>query len=148
MIAVKRIRDVKYEDYDEVWAVVRSMKNPSPKMKQVQALSPQLDLFFEYRRLAVAGQWNRESFQNIYVPKFLEGMVNSTEGAADKLNELWQKDKAGLRICLACFCTDEDMCHRSILAGLLQGAGCSVVTETGKDYSGYYAAYRTLSGIP
>lgn len=39
MITVTNIRSVKYADYDEVWAIVRSLQNPG-RLKQVSELSP------------------------------------------------------------------------------------------------------------
>ena len=44
----------------------------------------------------------------------------------DKLTELIRIDRQGKRICLACFCPDETLCHRSIVAGILQYAGIPV----------------------
>ena len=140
MITIKSIRNVKYDEYDEVWAIVRSMKNKSDKIKQVQALSPSLDLFFKYQRLAKAGEWNEQTFRDIYVPQFLHEIKN--DEAYAYLNQLFFADKAGKNICVVCFCPNETMCHRSIIAGLLQGVGCNVQTETGNDYTKYYKMFQ------
>lgn len=142
MIRIARISDVKPGQFDEVWAIVRSMKSASPWIKQVPGLSPKKELFFEYRRLANAGRWDRQAFENIYVPKFISDLCRNQEHEYDLLNELYYKDKDGLGIALVCFCTDEEMCHRSIIAGLLQGAGCNVVTNTGNNYSAYYDMWQ------
>lgn len=140
MIRIENIRNVRYEKYDEVWAIVRSMKNTSQHMKQVPELSPSLNLFFKYRELANSKQWSKETFDKIYVPQFIHEMHEKT--AIDKLNELWQRDKNGENICLTCFCTTENMCHRSIVAGLLQGVGCDVQTERNTNYSKYYGMWK------
>ena len=39
MITVTNIRNLNYADYDEVWAIVRSLRNPG-RLKQVTELSP------------------------------------------------------------------------------------------------------------
>ena len=124
MITVTNIRNLNYADYDEVWAIVRSLKNPG-RMKQVAELSPSWELFKEYLSLRDAGRWNTASFQDIYVPAFLQEMSNAA--ARRKLAELIASDRQGKHICLACFCLDETLCHRSIIAGILQHSGIQVI---------------------
>lgn len=133
MITVTEIRIVNYAAYDETWAIVRSLKNPG-KMKYVPELSPSWALFKKYLRLRDAGQWNTDTFKSIYVPTFLKEMAGME--AQRKLSELIELDKQGKRICMACFCRDEALCHRSIIAGIVQSAGIQVQGVNG-DYSEY-----------
>lgn len=133
MITVTEIRNVNYAAYDETWAIVRSLKNPG-KMKHVPELSPSWALFKKYLRLRNAGQWNADTFKSIYVPTFLKEMAGME--AQRKLSELIELDKQGKRICMACFCRDEALCHRSIIAGIVQSAGIQVQGVKG-DYSEY-----------
>lgn len=133
MITVTEIRNVNYAAYDETWAIVRSLKNPG-KMKHVPELSPSWALFKKYLRLREAGQWNTDMFKSIYVPTFLKEMAGME--AQRKLSELIELDKQGKRICMACFCRDEALCHRSIIAGILQHMGILVHGVKG-DYSRY-----------
>lgn len=142
MIYIKSIRNVKYDEHDEVWAIVRSLKNKSDKLKQVQALSPSLNLFFKYQNLAKTGQWNEQTFHEVYVPQFLTELRTNSETTYPYLNDLYLADENGKNICLVCFCPNETMCHRSIIAGLLQGVGCNVITETGNDYKKYYEMFN------
>lgn len=137
MITITDIRNVNRSAYDEVWAIVRSLKYPG-KMKQVAELSPSWDLFKKYMQLRDAGRWNAATFQNIYVPTFLKEMLNIE--ARKKLEELTELDRQGKRICLVCFCPDEVTCHRSIVAGILQHMGIQVQGVRG-DYSQYGEAY-------
>jgi len=123
MITVAYIRKINYTDYNEVWAIVRSLKNPG-NMKHVPALSPSWNLFKTYLGLRDAGKWNAESFRDVYMTVFLREMRSSA--VRDKLTELIRLDRQGKRICLACFCPDETLCHRSIVAGILQYAGIPV----------------------
>lgn len=134
--------DLNKDEYDRNIAIVRSMKGKSYWIEQMDVLSPSKALFFEYRRLADAGAWNQEAFDEIYVPRFIEEMRADAPRAA--LNQLYKESKEGKRIALACFCTDEAMCHRSIIAGFLQGAGADVETKTGSDYSRYFKMLKGL----
>lgn len=140
MIRITNIRNTQ-GDYDEVWAIVRSLKSKSDALKQVTELSPSTDLFFRYRNLVKDGQWNKDSFDKIYVPQFISE-IRSSSIAVDTLGYLYQQDKMGKNICLVCFCTEEELCHRSIIAGLLQGVGANVVTDTGNDYSHYFDIFK------
>ncbi|WP_099203906.1 DUF488 family protein, N3 subclade [Scatolibacter rhodanostii] len=144
MIEIKSIRNCKTEEYDEVWAIVRSLKSKSNKIRQVKELSPTSDLFFKYLKWKKDGVWNETKFKEEYVPQFLQNLKYGQEKGYEKLNELYQKDKDGKKIALLCFCTDEKMCHRSIIAGLLQGVNCSIQTETQNDYSFYFEKYKNL----
>ena len=141
MIDVRNIREVKYDDYDEVWACVRSLKNPelASKVKQVAELSPSQYLFHLYLETKRARSFNQKWFNEVYVPQFLKEMHYPE--AKQKLNELFVADRAGKRICICCFCEEEELCHRSILAGLVQGCGCNV-TGVKHDYSAYFLEYR------
>jgi uncharacterized protein YeaO (DUF488 family) len=104
----------------------------------MSALSPSSSLFFKYRELIKNGQWGPETFRSIYVPRFLEEM--HSEQAVYWLNRLWKADRIGRSVLLACYCSDEAMCHRSIVAGLLQGAGADVRAQD--DYSYYYDMWK------
>lgn len=144
MIEIKNFRDLRGNEskYDEIWAIVRSMKSSSNKIKQVTSLSPSLDLFFKYRSLAKNNNWNKKTFQEIYVPQFISELKTGPEKGYELLNQLYFADKAGKKICLICFCGDEELCHRSIIAGLLQGVGCDVKTEKNTNYSKYFEMYK------
>lgn len=133
MITITNIRNIDYTAYDEVWAIVRSLKNPG-QMKHVPELSPSWGLFKKYLGLRNAGDWNTGTFQKIYVPVFLKEM--QSVAARRKLTELIELDRQGKRICLACFCPNEATCHRSIVAGILQSKGITV-NGVAKDYSDY-----------
>lgn len=141
MITVTNIRNVDHTAYDEVWAIVWSLKHPG-KMKHVPELSPSWGLFRRYLDLRNTGRWNTEAFQGIYVPTFLKEM--QTAAARKKLNELVWLDRQGRHIALACFCSDETTCHRSIVAGILQHVGIQLQGVKG-DYSQYGRQYEQLT---
>jgi len=133
MITITNIKNIDYAIYDEVWAIVRSLKHPG-KMKHVPELSPSWELFKKYLNLRGAGKWNMDSFQKVYVPVFLREIQMPV--ARKKLAELIGLDKQRKHICMACFCLNETMCHRSIVAGILQHEGIQVHGIHG-DYSQY-----------
>ena len=142
MITITNIRNVDYEAHDEVWAIVRSLRDPGD-LRHVPELSPSWDLFKEYLQLRDLGQWSAETFRSIYVPTFLREM--KVAAARRKLNELVWLDRQGERICLVCFCPDETLCHRSIVGGILQHVGVHVQGIKG-DHSKYGRSYEQLLG--
>lgn len=140
MIDIMSIRELRVGEYDECYAIVRYLKYKTPGLTQLDVLSPSTALFDKYKALRDAGNWNKQSFEEIYLPQFLREMRYNTE-AANALNELYLKSRAGKRIALVCFCDDESLCHRSVVGGMLQGAGAQVNMKSGKNYGAYYKMY-------
>lgn len=132
-------KGAKYRDmrragmFDDVWSIVRGYSFSGTK--RVPELSPDDDLFSDYNSWRYNHSWDGNKFRNEYLPRFLND-VNSSE-ARNALNKLVKADKDGKNIALLCYCDDETLCHRSIVAGILQNAGVQVETETGLDYSEY-----------
>lgn len=136
MITIQHISQVNYADYDEVWAIVRSLKYSNSHIRHVPELSPSWALFKQYLRLREEGRWDENTFHRVYVPQFLKEMRGKKQQAL--LNELFSTTK---RICLVCFCMEEELCHRSIIGGMLQGAGLEV-KGLSRDYSYYFNWYK------
>lgn len=160
--------------YDELWFIMRSMDwfymkkvgnrfsyysnkeiNQTnyrllmqPNVHIVDELSPSRDLYTWYMSQRDRKQWTKEQFDNIYVPRFIKEM-STQQDSKDKLNELWQADRQNKIILLVCACQDEDMCHRSIIAGILHGTGINVMSAFGNSisqYDKYYSMYREYEG--
>lgn len=140
MITILRISEVNYSDYDEVWAIVRSLKYGNQKMRHVPELSPSWSLFKTYMDMRKEGRWNEDTFRKVYVPRFLKEMRGREQQML--MGELFNTQK---NIALVCFCEDECLCHRSIIGGMLQGAGANV-RGLSRDYSFYYEWYK--NGVP
>lgn len=140
MVTICQMSKVNYAAYDEVWAIVRSLKYGNPRMRHVPELSPSWSLFKRYITIKEEGNWNEHTFQTIYVPQFLKEMRGKVQ--QDLLNELFNIEK---HICLVCFCGEEELCHRSIIGGMLQGAGLEV-KGLSRDYSHYYDWWK--NGVP
>lgn len=148
MIMIGNIRDFRKGMCHATYAIVRSMKNRSEWMMQMPELSPNQDLFHDYIGIwKPNGEWNKTTFDEKYAPRFLNQLANDPM-ARERLNELWRRDRAGETIGLACFCADETLCHRSIIAGLLQGAGADVRLASKKDYSHYFEEFRSMEKRP
>lgn len=133
------------EEWDYNFAIVRSISKKAPLRageEQVSVLSPSSELFGWYYNLKKQGLWRDDLFVTGYVPRFLKEM--HSQEARDMLNKIYLLDKQGKKIALTCFCTNEAGCHRSIIAGLLQGVGCAVITSSGTDYRKYYDMYRNI----
>ena len=158
--------------YAELWFIMRSMdwyykkkeKKPSkrftlysdeiieanyrflmhPNVKIISDLAPSQDLFTWYMLQRNKGQWNQEAFDKTYVPAFIRDL-STQQDSKDRLNQLWYEDKNGKTILLVCACQEENMCHRSIIAGVLHGVGVNVTSTFGTDiscYDKYYQMYR------
>lgn len=142
-IIVSSFRDCKSQPYDKAYAIVRSYKQPIPGVEQLSELSPTWGLFKTYLAIRERGAWGPKAFRETYVPQFLADLARNSR-TIDLLNGLYRDSMDGKTIVLACFCPEEALCHRSIVAGLLQGAGAEVVTETGSDYSMYWEQFKTI----
>lgn len=138
MIKITSIRNAPTDG--EVWAIVRSLKSSRANWTQVAELSPSWDLFKNYLNTKNAGQFSEQWFDEVYVPIFLKEMQSPL--AVKRLTELVNKTND---ITLFCYCVDEKFCHRSIIAGVLQGLGAEVVTDLNKDYSFYYERYKKMT---
>lgn len=123
-------RSVKPEDYDEIWLVVRGLKsmpkNPVGNIYHVPLLAPSRQLWYHYLDLKKAGNWNGSTFRADFAPRYLQEMLQPEANA--KLRELHEKIKTETVLC-ACYCTDESLCHRSLIRLIMQAMG----TETGKE---------------
>lgn len=145
MIKIGRISEFKQGMCDYTFAIVRSFKDSSTWMQQLPQLSPSNALFSDYIKIwKPNNMWNKETFESQYLPRFLEQIANDIE-AKKWLNWIVKQDRAGKTIGLACFCTDETLCHRSIIAGLLQGVGANVVTKNNNDYKHYYEQFKEIT---
>jgi len=141
-VRVTSFRGVKENEYDQTIAIVRSMKTESPWINQCAHLSPSTDLFYWYLDEKKNGRWNQEKFDNEYVPRFIKE-ISENANAKDALDTVYALQKNDKQVALLCFCPDEKMCHRSIVAGILQGMGAKVVTDIeNADYRKYYDMYQ------
>lgn len=133
MITITNIRNLHPNTHDESYVIVRSLKFPIQGAHQLAVLSPSTNLFYKYLNLQKQGHWNEQTFNDIYVPDFL-AQIRNDKNALQVLTNLVAKDKAGSDIALACFCSNETLCHRSIIAGMLYNMGAAIQTDEGRLY--------------
>jgi uncharacterized protein YeaO (DUF488 family) len=122
LIVITNIRNVHPNEYDEVWAIVRSIKSNSHYIQHVPELSPSRELFKKYLSLRDMGMWNKESFERYYRPYFVS-QINADPWAQSALETLIAKHNSCKKIALVCFCTDADLCHRRIISEMLTERG-------------------------
>lgn len=150
MITIGNMKDFKPHHYDEIWFIMRSVKQFQTQIDKyanvyhVPNLSPSYKLFSSYLTAKEIGKWNQENFDKTYVPKFL-WEIHEKEPRRD-LNLLFYKSKAGKKILVICSCSDETLCHRSIVGGLMLGVGADVISSTGniQDYLHFYTKYKEI----
>lgn len=126
---------------DEIWLIVRSLKdldyNKEIPMMYVPELSPSPELYQKFLEWKSQGKWNNKIFSSEYVPQFLKEL--SFPEAKEALEKLLTESR-NKNIMLSCYCKDESICHRSVVAGVLQGMGAQ--TYNLADYSHYYEEYK------
>ena len=71
-----------------------------------------------------ASTWNQTTYENEYVPRFVAQM-RSDEEAKRTLVDLIRRSKSE-EIALACFCSDLNLCHRKIVARILEENGAEM----------------------
>ena len=117
-------RSIRAEDYDEIWLIVRGLKampkNPAGNIFHVPLLAPSQQLWYRYLDMKKAGRWDRATFDAVFAPAYLKEMLRPEPRA--KLKELHGKIKDQAVLC-ACYCTDENLCHRSLVRMILQAMG-------------------------
>lgn len=143
MIYTGSFRDICYNKYNEIWIIARKLKNTSilnnNNVFHYVDLSPSNSLLYDYLKWRNEKQWNKNKFESCYVPRFLQEIKYNTK-AKQLLNYLYS-NSFNKDILLVCFCTNEDLCHRSIIKGLLQGVKANV-ESTDKSY--YYDKYLNI----
>lgn len=141
MIMITNLETAKTLEADTKYAVIRSYKYPVPGIEQIKELSPSWNLFREYMKLRENRMWNRTAFEESYAPKFVTEIAHDRE-ARRILHRFLERDKAGETVILACFCKNEALCHRLVLADILMGLGADVRLQSGKIPSKrWYGAY-------
>lgn len=136
--------DTSEKNIEQIWMIVRSLKDldyrSDIEMLYVPELSPSPELYHKFLEWKKNGQWNKETFLKEYVPEFLEDLHSSESMAA--LRKIVDESQTK-NIMLACYCSDEEMCHRSIVLGVLQGMGAKVAID--KDYLQYYEMFKEIN---
>lgn len=124
--------------YDENWILVRSVKMLPEYAAQVAELSPSVDLFCKFQEAAKSNKVDKNWFDEVYAPQYIKELKTNSK-AVKMLAKLWDDSKTKT-IYLCCYCHDECLCHRSIIAGMLLGSGAKVECEN--EYAKYWKIYN------
>ena len=140
----EKTKSLRFAKYDKTKLIKRNYELlMQPNVKVIDELSPSQELFTFYLSNKQRGTWDKNSFLERYVPIFLKE-INCEDGR-DRLNELWRLDRAGKTVLLICTCQEENMCHRSIIAGILASVGCNVKVKGNlNDYLIYGQMFKEL----
>lgn len=138
MIKVSDIANIDLENCDEIWWIVRKLDRSLGSAKHVSELSPSSELFKEYRRVYHRGMFNDDYFQKVYVSRFLQELSVNKE--ALKLLKILCEESERKNIVLCCYCENENLCHRSLIAGILLGMGAVIDTEL--SYVRYFEKFK------
>lgn len=121
MVSIGSFKDIS-DKYDEIWLIVRSLKQipqVNTSVFHVPQLSPSNELFKSYLSWRNQGLWNKDTFETYYKPRFLKEIEE--EEPQMYLNLLVEKAKTK-NILLVCYCSDESICHRSLVYSLIPSA--------------------------
>ena len=102
-------------------------------------LAPSKNITNTVETLKRAGMWNKDTFVKYFMDSYLIEIINNPQ-AKQELNELYKRSMKE-KVAIACSCEDANLCHRSILVGLMQAVG---VNSVGEDYSPYWLRSRIL----
>lgn len=136
MLRILNMKDLDPNQADYCVCIMRSNRFLRKGIKHMPQLAPSWDLFNKYLAWQKAGEWNKDVFNSVYVHEFINGLCSKE--ARDALNWLWAQSYLSKEVQVGCTCPDESMCHRSIVGGILEGTGASVVYSTDACYKYYY----------
>ena len=120
MLMIGSFKNIKPDDYDQIWICVRSLKqmpkNPKNNIFHVPLLSPSQNLFFKHLDWKKQGIWDKDKFDKEFAPQFLQEMLQPEPLA--KLQELAELVKTQ-DILIVCYCGDESLCHRKLIRQII-----------------------------
>lgn len=144
MIKIDNIRNINSNQGFEHLIIVRSLKKKILGTTHMPNLSPSPELFHQYLNWKKNGQWNETKFIFEYAPRFIYELKHNTNAMLLLSSIAYRSHNEN--IALYCFCEDESLCHRSIVAGILLGMGADI--DCNKDYLMYYDWFKLEDGQP
>ncbi len=145
MVLFGNMNDIATTKCDEVWCIVRNLKDGLPHaeciVRHIPELSPSWELYSQYCKYKKALKWTQKMFDEWYTPRFLEEMQKSE--AIFALDILIENAKEKDILCV-CYCPLENMCHRKLIKKLVD-------ERTGTLKKHFYclvAGSRTFSDYP
>lgn len=134
----------KQKQYDDIWVVMLySPKDRPANFHHVRALAPSQALYNNFRIMKDMGEWNLHNFQTLYVPPYMSE-ITSNSYSKSQLESLIQLACEGRNIAIVCTCYYEELCHRSVLGGIVQATCPSIQVNCERDYSHYWREHITV----
>lgn len=118
MIEYVSLRELKIDEFDQIWCVTRSKKSVVRNSIRVECLAPSIELFNDSQTAKKEDRFN-EFFEQEYVSRYLDQIRNNHE-AMTMLQYLKYLSDSGQRCAIVCFCKDEKFCHRSLIKQLVE----------------------------
>ena len=87
-------------------------------------LSPPKELLLHCKQLEKEGKWSIDVFNSYYTPNFLSSLKN--ENAVNALKQIMSKLDEGKDVIFVCYCKNPSMCHRSLVAKIIERFGYNV----------------------
>lgn len=132
------------EQYDEIWVIMRyKPKKPLPGSIHVPELAPSPQLFNKFTYLRDQNLWDLETFRQEYAPQYIREITGDPE-SLEAIERLLRKAHEGFNIGLTCTCYREDLCHRSVLGGLIQSIAPDIECKAENNYSEYWNMEQIL----
>ena len=97
--------------------------------KWASKLAPSNDLLYSFKKNLI--NWEQ------YYARYMKEVIYNP-ACVDALNTIYNHLKAGEDIALICYCTDESICHRSILGKYYKKLGVNVISVKGNRYLGTF----------
>lgn len=130
--------------YDDIWVVMLySPKDRPANFHHVRALAPSKELYQNFRVMKDMGEWNLKNFQELYVPRYM-AEITTNDYSKSQLELLIQLACEGRNIALVCTCYHEDLCHRSVLGGIMQATCPTIEVVCEGDYSHYWHKLNSM----
>ena len=102
--------------YAEAWICMRSapkdIHDTFGNIRLIPELSPSKDLFLWFRREKANGTWDKQKFDTVFAPRFLQEML---QDEPMKILRQLERESRTKPVAVLCTCYDENLCHRSLV---------------------------------
>lgn len=121
-IITTAISSLRYIQCDEIWQITR-VNSEIKGTLWIPALAPSPTLYNKHQH-----EWKDKSpdtWWSLYEERFNEEL--KTREKLEALRKLWRLIAEGKSVTLACFCPNQNYCHRSLVGIFLERQGIEVI---------------------
>lgn len=124
-VYLSSLTNVRFAPPSSIYLTTRSSKQAEYALAQgweyCPELGPSWDLFNRVKAFKEANRWNQIMFDDMYKQQFISDLM-SNRVALLEIKKLIRKLNNGDNITLVCYCTNQEICHRSILGEIMNKA--------------------------